>query len=72
MTVATGSKCIGGIVLYADRNVVAADLSRAEACKIYGKHLPHGSVALASATEDAIVAEVLGCAALYVYGRPSA
>lgn len=59
MTAVTGLKCEGGVWLYADRNIVAGDLSRTEGCKIYSRDLPFGSVALANATDDAIAGEGL-------------
>src|SRR6266568_6068307 len=59
MTVAIGSKCIGGVILYADRNVIGTDGSKTQACKIYSRNTRDGAIALASATDDAAASEAL-------------
>jgi hypothetical protein len=60
MTIAIESKSVeGGAILYADRNVIANDGTRTQGCKIYSRDLATGSVALASATNNAIAAEGL-------------
>lgn len=60
MTIAIESKSVeGGAILYADRNVIATDGTRTQGRKIYSRDLPTGSVALASATNNAIAAEGL-------------
>jgi hypothetical protein len=59
VTAVTGLKCERGVVLYADRNVVASDLARSEGCKIYTRDLSFGSVAIGNATDDAIAGEGL-------------
>jgi len=59
VTAVTGLKCEGGVLLYADRNIVQSDLTRTEGCKIYTRDLPSGSVALGNSTDDAIAGEDL-------------
>jgi hypothetical protein len=59
MTAASGAKCIGGVFLYTDRNVIASDGAATQGCKIYHRNLVDGSIALASATDDAIAAQGL-------------
>jgi len=61
MTVVIGAKCIGGVILYADRNVIGTDGSKREGDKIWLRDLPQGlaAIAIASATDDAVASENL-------------
>jgi len=60
MTIAIAARCQSGVLLYADKKIVASDGATTEGCKIYKTSLTDdGFLALASATADAIAAEAL-------------
>jgi len=60
MTIAIGTRCQTGVLLYADKKVIASDGVTTEGCKIYRTRLASdGFLALASASTDAIAAEAL-------------
>ena len=59
MTIAIASKCIGGTVMIADKEITLADGSKTIGDKIYSRDFKFGTVTLASATEDGLAAESL-------------
>jgi len=60
MTIAIAARATDGVLLYADKKIIASDGATTEGCKIYRSQLENnGYIALASATNDAIAAEAL-------------
>ena len=59
MTVAIAAKCIGGVVLIADKEITLTDGSKTVGAKIYSRPFQFGTVTLASSTEDGLAAESL-------------
>jgi len=60
MTIAIASRATTGVLLYADKKIIASDGATTEGCKIYRRRLPDdGFIALASAADDAVASEAL-------------
>lgn len=59
MTIAIAAKCVGGVVLVADKNITLTDGSKTVGTKIYSREFSFGLVTLASSTEDGLAAESL-------------
>lgn len=60
MTIAIASRATKGVLLYADKKIIASDGATTEGCKIYRSPLlKNGFIALASAANDGIAAEAL-------------
>jgi len=60
MTIAISCRATKGVILYADKKIIASDGATTEGCKIYRGELANkGFIALASATNDGIAAEAL-------------
>jgi hypothetical protein len=60
MTIAIACRATDGVLLYADKKIIASDGATTEGCKIYRSKLAKdGFIALASATNDGIAAEAL-------------
>jgi hypothetical protein len=59
MTVAMASRCSGGALVLADKNIIISDGSKLIGHKIYSRDLLNGSVALASSALDGVASEYL-------------
>src|SRR5580704_113619 len=60
MTIAIAARALEGVLVYADKKIIASDGATTEGCKIYRARLEKdGFLALASASNDAIAAEAL-------------
>lgn len=60
VTIAISNRSVDGVILYADKKIIASDGATTEGTKIYRASLPNdGYIALASAANDAIASEAL-------------